>query len=57
VLGHAFGVGDSVLCRIQSNKNHHKLAAPWEGPYIIAEVLQPGTYKLKTNDDNAIANA
>ena len=39
VRGRAFGVGDLVLHRIQSNKNHHKLSAPWEGPYIIAEVL------------------
>ena len=37
-------------------KNRHKLSAPWEGPYIIVEVLQPGAYKLKTNDGKAIAN-
>ena len=55
--GRAFGVGDLVLRHIQSNKNHHKLSAPWEGPYIIAEVLQPGTYKLKTDEGKAIANA
>ena len=54
--GHTFGIGDLVLRRIQSNKNHHKLSAPWEGPHIIAEVLRPGTYKLKTEDDKAIAN-
>ena len=55
--GRAFGVGDLVLRHIQSNKNRHKLSTPWEGPYIIAEVLQPGTYKLKTDDGKAIANA
>ena len=55
--GCAFGVGDLVLCRIQSNKNRHKLLALWEGPYIIAEVLRPSTYKLKTDDGKAIANA
>jgi len=57
VWGRAFGVGDLVLRRIQSNKNHHKLLAPWEGPYIIAEVLRPGTSKLKTDDGKAITNA
>ena len=57
VRGSAFGVGDLVLRRIQTNKNRHKLSAPWEGPYIIAKVLQPGTYKLKTDDGKAIANA
>ena len=55
--GRAFGVGDLVLRCIQSNKNRHKLSAPWEGPYIIAEVLRPGTYKLKIDDGKAIANA
>ena len=57
VRGCAFSIGDLVLHRIQSNKNRHKLSASWEGPYIIAEVLRPDTYKLKTNDGKAIANA
>jgi hypothetical protein len=39
-------VGDLVLRRSQNNKGRHKLPLPWEGPYIIAEVLKPGTYKL-----------
>ena len=30
----------------QDNRGRHKLSPPWEGPYIIAEVLKPGTYKL-----------
>ena len=57
VRGRAFNVGDLVLRRIQSNKNRHKLSAPWEGPYIITEVLRSSTYKLKTDDGKAIANA
>jgi len=57
VWGRAFGVGDLVLCRIQSNKNHHKLSAPWEGPYIIIEVIRPSTFNVKTDDSKAIANA
>jgi hypothetical protein len=43
VWGQAFNVGDLVLHLIQSNKNCHKLSPPWEGPYIIAEVLRLGT--------------
>ena len=39
VQGRAFNVGDLVLLLIQSNKNHHKLSPPWEGSFIIAEVL------------------
>jgi hypothetical protein len=43
--------GDLVLRRRQSNQGHHKLTPPWEGPYVVAEVLKPGTYKLA--DENA----
>ena len=39
VRGRAFNVGDLVLYLVQSNKNHYKLSPPWEGPYVVAEVL------------------
>ena len=55
--GWAFNIGDLVLRLVQSNKNHHKLSSPWEGPYVIMEVLQPGTYKLKTIDGEVFINA
>ena len=55
--GWAFNVGDLVLHLIQSNKNCHKLSLPWEGPYVITEVLLLGTYKLKTIDSEVFVNA
>ena len=39
VRGWAFNVRDLVLYLIQSNKNRHKLSLPWEGPYVIVEVV------------------
>ena len=48
VWDRAFNVGDLVLRLVQSNKDRHKLSQPWEGPYVIMEVLRPGAYKLKT---------
>jgi hypothetical protein len=36
--------------------HRHKLSPPWEGSYIITEVLKPGTYKLKTAEGQVIAN-
>ena len=39
VRGQAFNVRDLVLRLVQSNKNRHKLSLPWEGPYIVVEVL------------------
>ncbi|XP_066323390.1 uncharacterized protein [Miscanthus floridulus] len=57
VRGQAFDIGDLVLCLVQSNKDRHKLSPPWEGPYIIVEVLYPGAYKLKTIDSKVFTNA
>ena len=39
VWDRAFNVGDRVLRLMQSNKDRHKLSPPWEGSYIIVEVL------------------
>ena len=55
--GRAFNVGDLVLCLVQSNKDHQKLSPPWEGPYIVTEVLRLGAYKLKTIDDEIFTDA
>jgi hypothetical protein len=41
-----FHVGDLVLRRVQGSKDRHKLSPPWEGPFIIHEVLRLGTYKI-----------
>ena len=56
-MGRAFNVGDLVLRLVQSNKDCHKLSPPWEGPYVVVEVLQPGAYKLKTIDGEVFINA
>ena len=57
VRGRVFNVRDLVLCLVQSIKNRHKLSLPWEGPYVVVEVLRPGTYKLKTIDGEVFINA
>jgi hypothetical protein len=57
VQGRAFNIGNLVLQLVQSNKDHHKLSPPWEGPFIIAEVLRLGTYKLQTTDGEVFTNA
>jgi hypothetical protein len=41
-----FHIGDLVLRRVQGSRDRHKLSPPWEGPFIIHEVLRPGTYKI-----------
>jgi hypothetical protein len=41
-----FQVGDLVLRLRQDARGRQKLTPPWEGPFIIAKILKPGTYKL-----------
>ena len=57
VRGRAFNVGDLVLRLVQSNKDRHKLSPPWEGPYVVVEVLRPGAYRLKTINGEVFTNA
>ena len=35
-------------------KGHHKLESPWEGPYIITEVIPGGAYRLKDMETGII---
>jgi len=49
--------GDLVLRFRQDSRGRHKLSPPWEGPYIIAKVLEPGTYKLVNENGEVFTNA
>jgi hypothetical protein len=53
----AFQVGDLVLRWIQTKKGKHKLSSPWEGPYLIPELLRPGAYQLQEINDATFQNA
>ena len=46
-----------VLRLPQDNRGRHKLSPPCEGPYIIAEVIKPGTYKLANENGEIFTNA
>jgi hypothetical protein len=46
VRSQAFNVEGLVLRLRQCNKGRHKFTPPWEGPFIVTEVLKPRTYKL-----------
>jgi len=49
-------VGDLVVRLRQSSKGHHKLTPPWEGSYIVAQVLKSGTYKLANEKGEIFTN-
>jgi hypothetical protein len=49
----SFNVGDLVLRRNQKTDGMHKLSAPWEGPFIVTEVISPSTYRSNEVTGNA----
>jgi hypothetical protein len=53
----SFNVGNLVLRRIQDTKGTHKLSAPWEGPFIVMEVVGLATYRLQWADGKGVLNA
>jgi hypothetical protein len=57
VRGRTFSVMDLVLRLRQDSRGRHKLTPPWEGPFIVVEVLRPCTYKLAPIDGEVFTNA
>jgi hypothetical protein len=53
----SFNFGDLVLRRIQNTKGLHKLSSPWEGPFTVARVTGPGSYRLQTLEGEDISNS
>jgi hypothetical protein len=53
----SFNVGDHVLRRIQNTEGLHKLSSPWEGPFTVAKVTRPGSYRLQTLEGEDINNS
>jgi hypothetical protein len=53
----SFNIGDLVLRRIQNTEGLHKLSSPWEGPFTVAWVTGPGSYRLQTLEGEDINNS
>jgi hypothetical protein len=53
----SFVVGDLVLRRILMGEGWHKLSPLWEGPFVVAEVTRPGSYRLTQMDGTEIGNS
>jgi hypothetical protein len=50
-------VGDLVLRLRQDARGRHKLTPPWEGPFIVAKILKPRTYKMANSQGEVYSNA
>jgi hypothetical protein len=46
-----------VLRLRQDARGRHKLTPLWEGSFIIAKILKPGTYKLANSQGEVYSNA
>jgi hypothetical protein len=57
VQEHFFVVGDMVFKWKTSQDGVHKLATPWEGPYIVKAVTRPTSYRLARLDDTDVPNS
>jgi hypothetical protein len=53
----SFNVGDLVHRRIQNMEGLHQLSLPWEGPFSMAKVTGPGSYRLQTLEGNNVNNS
>jgi hypothetical protein len=53
----SFNVGDLVLRRIKNTEGLHKLSSPWEGPFTVAKVTGPGSYRLQTLEGEDVNNS
>jgi hypothetical protein len=53
----SFNIGDFVLRHIQNTEGLHKLSSTWEGPFTVAKVTEPGSYRLQTLEGGDISNS
>jgi hypothetical protein len=53
----SFNVGDLVIRCIKNTEGLHKLSLPWEGPFTVAKVTGPGSYRLHTLEGEDISHS
>jgi hypothetical protein len=52
----SFNIGDLVMRRIQKTGGMYGSPPPWEGPFIVTEVISPSTYRLRWGDGQGVPN-
>jgi hypothetical protein len=57
VKDRSFVIGDLVLKWKTSQEGKHKLSTPWEGPFVVAEVTHPTSYRLAYPDGTRLPNS
>ena len=52
----SFMVGDLVLKWKTNQEGMHKLSTPWEGPFVVAKVTRPTSYRPACPDGISLRN-
>jgi hypothetical protein len=56
VVQRELNIGDLVLKKDIHTKDKHKFLTPWEGPFIVVDVVAPGAYVLVEVDGAMLPN-
>jgi hypothetical protein len=56
VVQRDLNIGDLVLKKDIRTIDKHKFSAPWEGPFIVVDVVAPGAYVLAEVDGGMLPN-
>jgi hypothetical protein len=53
---HQLEIGDLVLKKDIYTKDKHTFLSPWEGPFILVDIVARGAYVLAEVDDGMLPN-
>jgi hypothetical protein len=56
VVQRELNIGDLVLKKDIHTKDKHKFSSPWEGPFIMVDIVVPGAYVLAEVDGGMLPN-
>jgi hypothetical protein len=56
VVQRELNIGDLVLKKDIRTKDKHKFSTPWEGPFIVVDVVAPEAYVLEEVDGGMLPN-
>jgi hypothetical protein len=56
VVQREFNIGDLVLKKGIHTKDKHKFSSPWEGPFVIVDIVALGAYVLAEVDGAMLPN-
>jgi hypothetical protein len=56
VVQRELNIGDLVLKKDIRTKDKHKFLTPWEGPFIVVDVVAPGAYVLAEVDGGMLSD-